>query len=126
MEKKKILIVDDDKDVLLGLKIRLEANQYATASAMDADSAVQMALKENPDLILLDVGLPEDNGFMVMEKLQKLDSIKSVPIVIVTGRPAHLYENAALLGGAKGYLEKPIDPTALLAMIERVFNEGRI
>ena len=126
MEKKKILIVDDDKDVLLGLKVRLVANQYATASAMDADSAVQMALKEKPDLILLDVGLPEDNGFMVMEKLQKHDSIKSVPIVIVTGRPAHLYENAAFLAGAKGYLEKPIDPTALLATIERVFSEGRI
>lgn len=124
MDKKKILIVDDDEDLLLGLKIRLEANQYATASANDADSAVHMALQEKPDLILLDVGLPEDNGFMVLEKLQKLDSIKSIPVVIVTGRPANLYENAALLAGAKGYLQKPIDNAVLLATIERVFKSS--
>ncbi len=122
MNKKKILIVDDDEDFLLGLKIRLEANHYATASAKDADAAVQIALKEKPDLILLDVGLPEDNGFIVMEKLQRLDSIKSIPVVVVTGRPANLYENAALLAGAKGYLQKPIDNAALLETIEKVFR----
>jgi DNA-binding response OmpR family regulator len=119
MNKKKILIVDDDEDLLLGLKIRLEANHYATACAKNADAAVQMALTEKPDLILLDVGLPEDNGFMVMAKLQRLDSIKSIPIVILTGRPANLYEDAALLAGAKGYLQKPIDNAALLATIEK-------
>jgi DNA-binding response OmpR family regulator len=122
MNKKKILIVDDDEDFLLGLKIRLEANHYATASAKDADAAVQTALKEKPDLILLDVGLPEDNGFIVMEKLQRLDSIKSIPVVVVSGRPANLYENPALLAGAKGYLQKPIDNAALLETIEKVFR----
>jgi DNA-binding response OmpR family regulator len=124
MDKKKILIVDDDEDLLLGLKIRLEANQYATASANDADSAVHVALKERPDVILLDVGLPEDNGFMVMQKLQKLDSLKSIPVVIVSGRPAHLYKNAALLAGAKGYLEKPIDNAALLTTVETVLKDA--
>src|ERR1039458_3619708 len=69
MEKPKILIVDDDPDLRRGLNLRLRANHYETAYATDGFSAISMAQKERPDLIILDLGLPAGDGFVVMERL---------------------------------------------------------
>ncbi len=121
---KKILIVDDDEDLLKGLGVRLRAQNYATVFAADAGSAINRALKEKPDLILLDLGLPEDNGFMVMEKLKQLDSLASIPIIVLTGRSPEVYKDPALIGGAKGYLQKPVDNDELLTAIENALADS--
>ncbi len=124
MAKKKILIVDDDQDLLMGLRARLEANDYATVSATDAGSAIDTALKEKPDLILLDLGLPEDNGFIVMQRLQKLESLASTPVIVLTGRSPQVYKDPVLLAGAKGYLQKPIDNDKLLSTIRKALADS--
>lgn len=116
---KKILIVDDDQDLLKGLGVRLKAYHYATVLATDAGSAINLALKENPDLILLDLGLPEGNGFMVMQQLKQLDTLASIPIIVMTGRSAEVYKDPALIGGAAGYLQKPVDNDVLLSAIQK-------
>src|SRR5439155_11452422 len=69
--KPKILIVDDDPDLRRGLNLRLRANHYDTSYAMDGFSAIAMAQKERPDLIILDIGLPAGDGFVVLDRLQQ-------------------------------------------------------
>jgi len=120
MDKKKILIVEDDKDIAKGLKLRLEANGYATASASDAHSGTEAAAKEHPDMILLDLGLPDENGFVMMENLQRHPSLSTVPVIVLTGRPQEVYKEATVLAGAKAYLQKPVENEELLAAIRRV------
>ena len=120
MDKKKILIVEDDIDIAKGLSLRLEANGYATASASDAHSAIDAASKEKPDMILLDLGLPDENGFVMMENLQRDPALSSVPVIVLTGRPQEVYKEATELAGAKAYLQKPVENEELLAVIRRV------
>jgi CheY-like chemotaxis protein len=73
MSAKKILIVDDDEHLLLGLAAKLKAKGYAVVSAMDGVAAVAVARQESPDLILLDLGLPAGDGFLVLERLRGYD-----------------------------------------------------
>jgi len=122
MNQKKILIVEDDRDIATGLSLRLKANGYDTACAGDAHSAIDMASKDKPALILLDLGLPDDNGFVLMKKMEKLPSLSSVPIIVLTGRPQEVYKEATVLAGARKYLQKPVENKELLAAIREVLR----
>lgn len=116
---KTILIVEDDRDLLLGLTLRLTSKGFTTLTAPDAASAIQMVAIKKPDLVLLDLGLPDTNGFVVMEIVTQLRSASTVPIIVVSARPASVYKEAALLAGARDYFEKPFDNDALLTAIQR-------
>jgi len=123
MDKKKILVIDDDQDLALGLKVRLRANNYATVFATDAISAISQAVKENPDLILLDLGLPGGDGFVVMERLDNIESLSSVPVIVMSARDPQGHRDRALGAGAKAYLQKPVNNDELLATIRKVLGE---
>ena len=125
MDKKKILLIDDDQDLALGLKVRLRANNYTTVFATDAVSAISQAVKENPDLILLDLGLPAGDGFVVMERLDNIESLSSVPVVVMSARDPQGHRDRALGAGAKAYIQKPVDNDELLATIGKVLGETR-
>jgi len=84
MERAKILIVDDDPNLRHGLRTRLRANDYDTVSASDGYSAIAMAQKEHPGLIILDLGLPAGDGFAVLKRLQESDTLSSIPVVVLT------------------------------------------
>lgn len=86
MEKPKILIVDDDPDLRRGLNLRLRANHFETAYATDGFSAIAMAQKERPDLIILDIGLPAGDGFIVLDRLQQSAQLSSIPVIVLTAR----------------------------------------
>src|SRR3989304_10540305 len=101
MDKKKILVIDDDQDLALGLKVRLRANNYATVFATDAISAISQAVKETPDLILLDLGLPAGDGFIVMERLSNFESLASIPIIVLSARDPQANKERALGAGAR-------------------------
>ena len=123
MESKIIMIVEDDKDLMLAMSVRLIAQGFTTISAHDAASAIQLAATRKPDLILMDLGLPDSNGFVVMEIVSQLKSVSTVPIIIVSARPADVYRDAALMAGAKDYFQKPFDNEALVAAIYRELKE---
>jgi two-component system KDP operon response regulator KdpE len=123
MEPKTILIVEDDRDLLLGLKVRLTAHGFTPLLAPDAATAIQMVAIKKPDLILLDLGLPDSNGFIVMNIVGQLKSLTPVPIIVVSARPAAVYREPALLAGAKDYFEKPYNNDALLKAIERELGD---
>jgi DNA-binding response OmpR family regulator len=117
MEKRKILIVDDDADVRRGLSIRLRANDYDTVYAADGIQAVSTAKKEKPDVILLDLGLPGGDGFVVMERLRHLHEMEDIPIIVVSGRDPAVNRERALQAGAQAFFQKPVDNDDLLAAI---------
>jgi CheY-like chemotaxis protein len=78
MDQPKILIVDDDPDLRRALTIRLQANHYSTVHASDGYAAISVAQRERPDLIILDLGLPAGDGFVVMDRLRDSDILSSI------------------------------------------------
>ena len=123
MANKKILIVDDDPDVRLGMHVRLKANHYDTFFAGDALSSVVEARTHEPDLIILDLGLPAGAGFIVMERLKQMHSLALIPVIVVSARDIRANQERALKAGAKAFLQKPVDDTELLAVIRKALGE---
>jgi DNA-binding response OmpR family regulator len=122
MDKKKILIVDDDEDSVKGLRLRLRAHNFNIAVAMDAVSAISQAKNESPDLILLDLGLPAGDGFVVMERLANLDSLSSIPVIVLSARDPHVNRERALNAGAIAFFQKPADNDELLSAIHKALG----
>jgi DNA-binding response OmpR family regulator len=119
MNGKKILIVDDDKDLLRGLSFRLRAHGYETVIATDGYSAISVAQKEKPDLIILDIGLPVGDGFIVMERMGKSHSLALIPIIVLSARDSQINRERALKAGAMAFFQKPADNDKLLAAIKK-------
>jgi DNA-binding response OmpR family regulator len=122
MEKQKILIVDDDPDLRRGLNLRLRANHYDTAYATDGVSAVAMAQKERPDLIILDIGLPAGDGFVVLDRLQQNAALSCIPVIVLTAREPQHTKDRIMRAGASAFFQKPADNEQLLGMIRTVLN----
>jgi DNA-binding response OmpR family regulator len=123
MVNKKILIVDDDPDVRLGLHVRLKANHYDTFFAGDAISSIAEARLHEPDLIILDLGLPAGDGFVVMERLKKLPNLAVIPVIVVSARDVRANKARSIELGAKAFLQKPANDAELLAIIRRVLGQ---
>jgi DNA-binding response OmpR family regulator len=117
MEKPKILIVDGDPDLRRALKIRLQANHYDTVQASDGYSAISVAQKESPNLIILDLGLPAGDGFVVLERLQNSDTLSNIPVIVLTARDPLSNEQKTLQAGATAFFQKPADNSELLDVI---------
>ena|SRR3984893_1432384 len=124
MSNKKILIVEDDPDVRKGMHVRLQASNYDTFFAADAISGMAEARKHQPDVILLDLGLPGGDGFTVMERFKANPHLAVIPIIIVSARTGHDNRVRAMKAGAKAFLEKPVDNAELLAVIRQALGES--
>jgi DNA-binding response OmpR family regulator len=124
MSNKKILIVEDDPDVRLGYHIRLKANNYDTFFAADSLTCMMEAKKHKPDLILLDLGLPAGDGFVVMERLKANMYLAVIPVVVITARDPQANRRRALQAGAKAFLQKPVDNDELLAVIHLFLGDN--
>jgi DNA-binding response OmpR family regulator len=120
---KKILIVDDDPDVRQGMYVRLKANHYDTFFAVDALSSMAEARKNQPDLIILDLGLPAGDGFVVMERLKSFPALAVIPVIVVSARDVLANKERALKAGAKAFLQKPVDNAELLKVIRQALGE---
>jgi DNA-binding response OmpR family regulator len=123
MDRKKILIVDDNEDLANGLKVFLRAHNFATVVAGDAVSAISQAKNEKPDLIILDLGLPAGDGYLVMERLSNIDALASIPVIVLSARDLETHKERSLNTGAKAFFQKPADNGVLLAAIEEVMLE---
>jgi len=124
MSEKTILIIDDDKHLLLGLTARLKANGYSVISAMDAISAIAVARKEAPDLVILDLGLPAGDGFLVLERMRALPDLVATQVIVLSAwDPVH-NERRALEAGAVAFFQKPPDNYEFLAAIRYALGES--
>jgi CheY-like chemotaxis protein len=116
-QKKKILLVDDSRTSLFMERMILRQGPYDLLTAEDGAEAVEQALAERPDLILMDVIMPRMTGFEALRALRKSPVTRSTPVILVTtrGEPANVEEGWE--AGCSDYLTKPIDPEELLAKV---------
>jgi two-component system, OmpR family, KDP operon response regulator KdpE len=124
MPRPKILLVDDDPDLLRALRLRLRANNYDVATAADGYSAIVSAQRERPALIILDLGLPVGDGFVVLERLQNHDALAGVPVIVLSARDPQANEERALKAGAAAFFQKPADNEELLNVIRVSLGPG--
>lgn len=117
MRKPRILVVDDDPDLVKALRLRLRANNCEIITAGDGYSVIATAQKEHPDLIILDLGLPAGDGFVVLERLQSNDALSAIPVIVLTARDPQSNEERALKAGAAAFFQKPVDNDELLNVI---------
>jgi DNA-binding response OmpR family regulator len=117
MPKPKILVVDDDPDLVRALRLRLRANNFDVTTASDGYSAIASAQKERPALIILDLGLPVGDGFVVLERLQNIDALAGVPVIVLSARDSQSSEDRCLKAGAAAFFQKPADNDELMNVI---------
>ncbi|HLB81676.1 MAG TPA: response regulator [Gemmatimonadales bacterium] len=115
--RQKILVIEDDPVARADLKARLEANGYIVAQAADAASALTVVNRERPDLILLDLGLPAGDGFLVLERLRKIEAFATIPVLVITGRADPETRKRVEAMGVAPILGKPVATEVLLAAI---------
>jgi DNA-binding response OmpR family regulator len=118
-----ILIVDDDPDMLQSLQIRLKASGYGVHCAEDGIGAISEARKHTPDLIVLDLGIPSVDGFVVLDTLRANIDLSSIPVIVLSGRDRRANEGRVLKAGAKAFLQKPVQSNEFLAVIRQALGE---
>jgi DNA-binding response OmpR family regulator len=118
MTEHKILVVDDDQDLLMGLGMRLRAHGYGVITAADSYTALATVRRERPDLMILDLGLPAGDGFLVMERLQSIGELTNLPVIVLSARDPIGNRDRAHKLGARAYFKKPADNRRLLEAID--------
>mgnify|MGYP000215085061 CR=1 FL=1 len=122
MEKKKILIIEDEQDVARLLAVRLKHLGFETVIAADGVQGVQFAHKEKPDLIILDLMLPAGDGLLVLENLRLSSYSRYIPVVILTGVKNEEYKNRVMQKGVEAYFQKPYNPDELFNKIKDILS----
>lgn len=122
-DKKRILVVDDELDMLMVIKLRLEAGGFEVATATDGLEGLNMARKIKPDLIVLDIMLPKMNGYKVSRFLKFDEAYKDIPIVMLTALGGDQDRSTGIETGADAYLTKPFESQELLATVRKFLGE---
>ena len=123
MPQMRILLADDERELRDMLSAYLKAEDFIVIEAIDGDSALDLARRESPDLVLLDVGLPKRDGF---EVLRELRTTSAVPVIMLTARAEEIDRVVGLTVGADDYVTKPFSPRELIARIKAVLRRGRV
>jgi len=122
-ERKKILLVDDEKDLVETLTFRLKANNYEVIPAYDGQDAFDKAKNEKPDIIILDLMLPKMDGYKVCGLLKADARYKDIPIVMFTARAQDSDRKTGEEVGADAYITKPFEPQVLLGKIKELLRQ---
>jgi DNA-binding response OmpR family regulator len=115
----RVLVVDDDTDLLKAINIRLRSAGYEVMSAQDGMTATHMAVKMLPDVIILDVGMPGGDGHLVGKRLRANPVTTAIPVIYLTARDSVSDRHKALDLGAQAFLVKPCNPQELLSTVAR-------
>ena len=122
--KAKILLVDDDADFVESTKTVLESKPYEVIVAVNGDEGLRKAREEKPDLILLDVIMPVEDGFTAAEQLKKDPKLAKIPVLMLTsystkGSGTGIPRSRGYMLEAEDYIDKPVSPKDLLAIVEK-------
>lgn len=122
MSQKQILIADDDRGILTALSVRLKSYGFDVLTAMDAYQALSLAQEHAPDLVILDVRMPAGEGTSVQERMQKLTSLATTPVIYLTGDKSPETAATARELGAFDIVYKPFQEQTLLSIIDRAIG----
>lgn len=122
-EKKRILIIDDEPDLVKMIEVRLKQSGREVLIAQDGQEGLAIARRERPDLILLDLMLPKMDGYKVCRMLKFDKKYKNIPIVMLTARGQEADRALALEAGADAYITKPYQHDVVLAKIAELLKE---
>ena len=123
--QKKILIVDDEPDVVTYLKTFLEDNGFVTIEAMNGKEGMDKAISEKPDLITLDITMPEESGVRMFRDLQANQDTADIPVIIITGVSSEFrrfLDTRKQVRSPAGYFDKPINTGEMLAKIKEILR----
>ena len=120
---KKVLIADDDRALVQMLSIQLANEGYEVLNAGDGCRALAQALKQRPDLLILDIHMPYGSGFNVQEHIYKLSKFEDVPVIYISGDNSPEARSTAQHFGAYALVTKPFDLTELMAMVRRALSQ---
>ena len=126
MEKRhKILVVDDDQNALLLMEAVLKPYAYDVVLVNDGRHAIRTARKEKPDLILLDIMMPDMDGYTILTKIKKEETMKNIPVVMVTALELDGNKAFANICGASAYITKPINSRQLIETLAHFLPDSR-
>lgn len=120
----RILIVDDSPSQLLGIQRIVEKLGHASITAEDGAQGVEVAKRELPDMVLMDVVMPNLNGFQATRQLSREASTRHIPVILVTTKDQDTDRMWGMRQGAKAYLTKPFSEGELSEVIERILSDG--
>jgi len=115
----KILIVDDDFEIIESVRYALEGAGYEVVIARDGNQGLALAERENPDLMILDMMMPKRSGFLVLEKLRRLRD-EPLPVIMITGNEGSRHKAYAELLGVSDYIRKPFAMDRLIAAVQKL------
>jgi two-component system alkaline phosphatase synthesis response regulator PhoP len=124
--QKKILIIDDEPDIIEILRYNLEKEGYAVVSADDGETGITAASLENPDLIILDIMMPGMDGVEVCKKIRSKKNLKNILITFLSARAETYSELAGFNAGCDDYMVKPVNIPILLARLKALLRRGRL
>ena len=119
----KILIVDDDIEIIESVRYALEGEGYEVVIARDGNQGLALAEKESPDLMILDMMMPKRSGFLVLEKLRRV-SEKDLPVIMITGNEGSRHKAYAELLGVSDYIRKPFPMDRLIKAVADLLAEA--
>jgi DNA-binding response OmpR family regulator len=120
---KKILVVDDDFNILKLIAIRLKANNYDVVTASDGLYAIKKVYEEKPDLIILDIEMPVGGGMGVFKNLKMNTETMLIPVIFITAYPSEEMQSKVLEMGAEDFITKPFNADELMAKVRKALGE---
>jgi len=120
---KKILIADDEPGVVKILAMRLRANGYQVIAAYDGAETAELAHREKPDLIILDIKMPGIDGYTVFEDLKASANTRSIPVILFSALPPAQVQEKATQLGVDGFISKSANPDEILVMIKQILGQ---
>ena len=120
-DAKRILIVDDDAEIVESLRYALEAKKYTVLIARDGNQGLAMAERENPDLVILDMMMPKRSGFLVLEKLRRTRAVP-LKVIRITANEGSRHKAYAEMLGVDDYIRKPFDMERLVESVDRLLG----
>jgi two-component system alkaline phosphatase synthesis response regulator PhoP len=119
---RKILTCDDEKHIVRLIQVNLERQGYEVITAFNGLECLEKVKEDRPDLIVLDVMMPEMTGFEVLEKLKKDPETENIPVIMLTARAQDSDVLRGWQSGVECYLTKPFNPMELIAFVKRIFS----
>ena len=121
----KVLLVEDTEDNRFMMRRLLEMSSYEVVEAVNGKQAVEVAVQEQPDVILMDLSLPLIDGLGATRRIRQINELSQVPIIAVSAHDTSDFHNEAVAAGCDAYITKPIDFAQLEELVDQLVNQSK-